>query len=147
MPAVQRLGTGRSASFADVQLTPFSYSAENKDVVTIKAGQPVAIHSSGVGIIRADATAPGKESIGIAMVDIAVGFAGAILVDGPMMLADWTDATGAVTLDPRAIYFLETTPGKLTTTPPAVPGNVLQRCGLELATNILSIKMDLPINL
>lgn len=123
------------------------FTAENKDVVPILKGQPVAVDPSGVGVVLANGTVYGKECVGLATEDIAVGFTGVILVDGPLELADWTDVTGSADLVPLGVYFLDTVSGKLTTTPPETVGYVLQRCGVQLTPAILQIKVDYPINL
>lgn len=121
------------------------FTAENKDVATIKAGQPVAIHSSGTGVVRANATTSGKECVGLAMADIAVAVSGDIQTDGQLTLADWTDATGAATLAARATYYLDTTAGKLATASPGTVGNISQSCGSEVTTTTLDIRLRYPI--
>lgn len=130
-------GDSLDASVVETLLT-----GENKDVVTIFAGQPVAVHSSGVGFVLADATAPGKEAVGLAQTDIAVGVSGPVLIDGLLQMDDWTEATGSETLAPRSQWFLSTVAGKLSTTAPTVTGNIVQSVARSVAPDMVKIEVD-----
>ncbi len=132
IPALQtKLGVG-----------PSGFEAENKDAVTIKAGQQVTIHSSGTGVILANATDNSKNSVGVAVANIAVGFSGRIQTGDTLSLANWTDAMGAATLGAKAIYWLDTTSGKMTTSPPSTVGKVVQRVGYALDDHTLMIEIE-----
>jgi hypothetical protein len=117
----------------------------NQDTATIHAGRPVAVHSSGVGVVLATAADNLRAAAGLAVADAAPGAACIVQPGGVLALADWTLATGAPTLAARATYYLAATPGLLTTTPPAVAGQVVQTIGLALSPTQLEIRIDPPI--
>lgn len=117
------------------------FIAENKDGVTIKKGQPVSVHSSGTGVVRAIATSMAGAAIGVAYEDIAVGEKKQILVDGKLYLANWTDATGSASLTAEATYFVDTTAAKISTTAPSSIGEVNQIVGKSASPNILVVKI------
>jgi hypothetical protein len=105
-------------------------------------GQPVAIHSSGVGVVLASAANNSKNAIGLATEDIAPTFSGVILVDGPLTLADWTNVIGSVTLATKATYWLSATAGLLTTSAPTTIGQIDQVVGKSVSTDTLEIKIS-----
>lgn len=122
--------------------TSSTFSAENKDSTTILKGQPVAIHSSGTGIVRANATNNTKNTIGLAGQDVAQGFSSPVSISGPFSMADWTNVTGSSLLASIAVYYLDTVAGKLTTTPPVATGNVVQFVGRALAPDTLDLAIE-----
>ncbi len=111
---------------------------ENKDVVTIKAGQAVAIHSSGIGSVLATAVGVASPCVGLAIIDVAPTFSGATQTDGILELDDWTDAAGSVELS-RGLYFLDTTSGMITQTAPVVSGQIVQPIGNGVSPTKLDI--------
>lgn len=120
-----------------------SYSAENKTAGTLPAGTPVAVHSTGAGVIAADATAA-PPCVGLLLADTAAGHAGDVQTAGPLTLADWTAATGAASLTARAVYFLAAG-GGLTTAAPATPGQRMQAVGRAVAPDTLDVTVFPPI--
>jgi len=126
---------GGGGGFTSIQM-------ENKDVITLPAGTPVAAHTSGSGFIRADASNNNKNAIGITNEQINVGFSGEVLLTGPVTLADWTDITGTSNLAARGLYFLDTTAGMLTTTAPSSSGQAVQLVGKALAADTLEILVE-----
>jgi len=99
-----------------------------------------SVHSSGTGVIRAHAAS------GIAEANILNTFSGLIQTAGQFTLADWTAVTGTVTLANKATYFLDpTNPGKLTTTAPSTPGQVVQIIGYAIDTTTLDLVFSPPI--
>lgn len=119
-----------------------AFSAQNKDSVTILKGQPVAVHSSGTGIVRASATNNGKNTIGLVAQDIDINFSGNVSTSGPLTQADWTNVTGGSLLATIAVYYLDTVAGRLTVTPPTATGNVVQFVGRALTPNTLDIAIE-----
>jgi hypothetical protein len=99
---------------------------------TISAGQFVSIHaSSGAKIRKANATDDTKPVNGFAAAGIASAAAGAMTVPGNVI-------TGLSGLTPGAIYYLDTTAGAITDTPPSGSGNLVQEVGVALsATSLL----------
>lgn len=117
-------------------------SAENKDGTTISAGMPAARHSSGTGVVHGNATDASKQAIGLATIDIAAGVSGNVQLSGTLQLADWTAVTGTTTLVALGLYYLNTTSGLLTTTPPSTVGNVVQLVGREVAPDTMEIMCE-----
>lgn len=123
-----------------------TFSAENKDSGTLAAGAPVATHSSGTGIIGASAASgTGLQAVGLLAASVAAGFSGGVITDGPLTLADWTAVVGTTTLAAKAAYYLDTTAGRLTATPPAQGGQALQRIGVAVGPNTLDVRIARPI--
>jgi len=124
------------------------FLAENKAGLTIQAGQPVTIHSSGSGVVLAQANSLSNCAVGVAAEQIAAGNTGRILLLGPLQLADWTSVTGTVTLTAKGKYYLvPSTAGLLTTTHPTANPDVLQFLGYALSTNIMFVQVGRGIGL
>lgn len=120
-------------------------SSENKQGATVYAGQAAALHSSGTGIVLADASSVLTPALGIITADAAAGIAAEILTEGIVTLADWTAATGAASLTPNAVYYLSTTAGLLTVTAPSTAGHYLQYIGRAITAQKLDISITQPI--
>lgn len=118
------------------------FTAENKDIVTIKKGQPVTIHSSGTGIVLASAANSATLAIGLAAEDIAVAAIGTVTTDGPLTNADWTDTVGAVTLTTKRQYYLSVTAGMLTLAPPSSAGQFAQPMGNVINPSTLELTIS-----
>ena len=121
------------------------FSAENKQGSQISAGQPVATHSSTVGIVLAGADVAGRQCVGLAMADIANGVSGNVQTEGVLDLADWTAATGSASLTAGAWYYLSATDGLLTTTAVSAVGQKHQPVGYALTTTKLDLRVADPI--
>lgn len=65
-----------------------------------------------------------------------------VLSSGIVTKADWTSVTGSASLTPGAVYYLSTSAGQLTTTPPSGSGDAIVSCGLAITTT----KLDIEIN-
>lgn len=121
-----------------------TFTAENKDVTTIFKGQPVTIHSSGVGVVLADADVASRPCDGIAGEDIAVAMSGTIVTEGTLTQPDWTLVTGEATLAPKATYFLSRVEGTLLPAPDS-GATILQSCGRELTPDTLEVSIKAKI--
>lgn len=119
-----------------------TFTAENKDTVTILAGQAVTIHSSGDGVTRASGTTKATYCVGLALMDIPVGVVGVVSTDGPFDKTDWTNVTGTVNLVAKGRYFLDTTLGHITTTPPTAFDNISQFIGKALSPTKFEINIE-----
>lgn len=115
------------------------FTAQNKDGATISAGMPAARHSSGTGVVHGNATDASKQAVGLAVADISASVSGNVQVDGLLTLADWTAVVGSTTLIALGLYYLNTTSGLLSTTPPSTVGNVVQLVGRAVATDTMEI--------
>ena len=133
------IGSGSSAGSGD-------FTAENKDAGTIYAGMAVAIHASGIGVIKAQADSIGTRSVGLAIADKAPTFAATIRTGGVLTLSDWTNVIGSVNLSAFAVYYLdESTAGMLTTTAPTSATQIVQRIGTAVSATSLDIEVEQPI--
>jgi hypothetical protein len=141
-----RLATGASGAVVNNML--FSdlatelgrqFSAQNKDSVTFAIGNPVAIHTSGVGVVQAEAADNLMNAVGLARLGVGVGASESVQVSGILTLADWTAITGSVSLAARANYYLSPTAGMLTSTAPSTVGQVVQLVGRALSTTDMEI--------
>jgi hypothetical protein len=123
---------------------PPQITAQNKGLVTILKGQAVAAHSSGTGIILANASTSSKNAIGLAGQSIAPSASGIVILSGPFTLSDWTAITGTVSLSALAVYYLDVTDGQLSTSPPSVAGsgNVVQFTGRSISVDTLDLLID-----
>ena len=115
------------------------FNTTNKQGSTIQAGQVVSGFPSGVGVALANSSDDTKPGIGLVTTTVVDQAACEVQTDGPFTLADWTAVTGAASLAARAVYYLETTDGKLTTTPPSLNPAVVHRIGRAVSPQILSI--------
>lgn len=118
-----------------------SYSAVNKDSITLIAGTPITEDVSGSGFVRANANITSKFCVGFLLEDIAPTFSGNISLIGSLILTDWTLIVGTATLSAKTKYFLDTTAGKITSTPPVITGQSLQIIGTSLDSLTLSINI------
>lgn len=130
---IQSGGGGGGGGTATVTL-------ENRDTVTIYAGQAVQRHGSGVGLMRWDGARP---CIGLMAAAVAPGFPGPVQSSGPLTLSDWSAATGSVTLPIAYVYGDLAYPGMLTSTVPA--SGSLQLVGQPVSPNTLNIVLPTPI--
>lgn len=119
----------------------------NQTGSTIAAGQVVAVHSSGVGVVLAKATASGYPAIGLAIAAVNSGVGGSFQTDGPLTLSDWSGAldTGSTVLTPKGQYFLSITDGKLSMAVPTTVGQLVQPIGYAINANTLEIEIGQPI--
>jgi hypothetical protein len=116
------------------------FAAENKDIVTIKRGQWVAIHESGSGVVLANADDNTHNAIGMMSADTSVGATQNVVTDEVFTMADWGEVTGATTLHGGANYFLDTRSGRMTTEAPEVTGQVAQYLGRAISTIAFDIE-------
>jgi hypothetical protein len=113
----------------------------NKDTVTLPAGTPAAVHSSGSGWVRASADSGGGDAVGLITADCLPNAAGLVRPKGPQSLNDWSAVTGAVSLAARGRYYLSATSGLLTTTPPGLTGQRVQLVGRAVDQYTLLIEV------
>ncbi len=124
----------------------FTYSAENKGGTTILDGMAAAVHTSGVGVVKASAADNSKPAVGLAVLFINPAASGGIQTEGVFELANWTDVIGAASLTAKAIYYLDpATAGMLTATAPTTTGQVVQVVGRAVSTTKLDIEIGDPI--
>jgi hypothetical protein len=96
-----------------------TFTSENKDVVPLALGQPVAVHPSGTGVVRASSTSPSLLTVGLVAMAIPVGLSGPVQASGPMTLPDWSAVTGTMSLAIGATYYLDAVLGQMAVGPPS----------------------------
>jgi hypothetical protein len=136
--AVQALQQGGGASV-------LAFTAQNVGFPTLAAGAPVAINGNGIGVVRADATTNLLPAVGLAQASTAPAATATVITSGLVLLSDWTAVTGTQTLAPRGVYYLGTTAGTLTTTPPSGTGQVVQQVGIAATPGTLDVSIAPPI--
>ena len=103
-------------------------TAENKDSVTILKGQPLKVHASGIGVQLAGNL---DACIAFAGTDTVVGEAVPLRVAGLINRSDWTPITGSSALAALGVYFLNGTPGRLTTAFPQASAGAMDRAAIS----------------
>lgn len=130
-----------AAGKLDSSMMPTGVAADTKSIAAtenLAAGDLVNIYiSSGVKCRKADATAAGKE---------AHGFVLAAVTSGNNATVYFEQINNQVSgLTPGAMYFLNTTAGGVTSTPPTGSGNVIQRIGPALSATELEFMPGDPV--
>jgi hypothetical protein len=114
------------------------------DVTTFLAGEAltagnfVYINATGQ-VLKADATLPAKAARGYVLSNVANAASATVYFD---------EANTAVTgLTPGASYYLSTTPGGVTTTPPATNGSgqIIQELGFASSATNIHVNIQEPI--
>jgi len=128
----------------DNSLMPVGIGADSKILPAsenLAAGDLVNVwNDSGTAKARkADATTAGKEANGFVLSAVTLGNNATVYFDG-------TD-TQLSSLTPGVVYYLATTAGGVTDTPPSGSGNVLQRVGRALSATELTFEPGEPITL
>jgi hypothetical protein len=128
----------------DNSLMPVGIGADSKILVAsenLAAGDLVNVwNDTGTAKARkADATVAGKEANGFVLAAVTSGNNATVYFDG-------TD-TQLSGLTPGAVYYLATTAGGVTATPPSGSGNVVQRVGRALSATELTFEPGEPITL
>jgi hypothetical protein len=110
----------------------------------VLAGQAIYIKSSGhAAVADADVSSTEASVAGIAVSGGGGITSGPLLyrTDGHIYLEDWTDATGSADLTPGAPYYLSTTAGYITSTPPTGDGEWVVKVGRAINARLLDIEL------
>lgn len=125
-------GSGR----LDSSVMPVGIGADTNAVTTseaLAAGDLVNIHAStGAKARKGDATAAGKKAVGFVLASVSSGASATVYFEGTI--------TGLTGLTAGAEYFLGTTPGVPTATPPTSSGNVIQSIGYATSTTTINFE-------
>lgn len=107
---------------------------------SLVAGNIVNLHSSGgnARVRKANASTAGSEANGFVLEDVVSGDPALVYKPGDVI-------SGLSGLTADASYFLSTTGGGLTVTPPSATGNVVQYVGRALSTTTLYFFPHTPI--
>ena len=118
------------------------FAAENKDTVTIRRGQWVAIDESGSGVVLANAEDNSRPAVGVMSADTSVGATQNVVTDEVFTLTDWSNITGMTTLQGGLVYFLDTRSGYMTTIAPDTTGEVAQLLGRAISSTQFDIEIQ-----
>jgi hypothetical protein len=138
---INALTTRVAALEALVPVETFTFDSTATD------GQPVYISGSG-SVDLADASALSTAGV-VGLVTnggAAATNSGDVDVDPDVVeLTDWSSVTGSSTLTPGALYYLSTTAGELTETPPSGDGEVIVPVGRAISTTELEVEIGQSI--
>lgn len=109
---------------------------------SVYGGQAVMMNLGSTGILPWNGT---REIVGVARETITAATSGMVQTEGPLTLADWTNATGSATLSTGTWYGDSTTPGDITQSAPTAVGETVQRVGVTLSSDTLEIRIGQPI--
>lgn len=115
------------------------YVTANESVVI---GQPVYVSSSNTVNLADASSVNTSKVVGLTSTPASANGTTILLTEGSVNQADWTAVTGTANLAPGSVYFLGTTAGKMTTTPPTGDGEVV----VTLGTAITTKKFDIEVN-
>lgn len=124
-----------------------TYAAENKNGTTLLAGQPVATHTSGTGVVAASAANGTLPCVGLIVADTIASVSGDVRTDGIVTMADWSAVIGAVSLTRGRYYLDPVTPGMLTQVAPTSAGQLVQAVGYAVDASRLDISFSTSIRL
>ncbi len=133
-------GSGRIST----TMMPVGIGADTASVVSsenLTASDAVNIwNDAGTPKVRkADATTEGKEANGFVLAGVTAPASALVYFEGSI--------TGLSGLTPGARYYLSTTPGQLTTTPPSASGNVVQFVGVATSATTLTFEYAEPVTI
>lgn len=120
----------------DNSVMPVGIGTETKSITAtenLSAGNLVNIWNSAgqFRVRKADATSAGKEAHGFVLSSVYSGTVAEVYLEGTI-----TGLTGLV----PGRYYLSTTPGEITDTPPSNPGNVVQYVGASVSSSELTFE-------
>ncbi len=120
----------------DNSVMPVGIGIETKSIQAsenLNAGDLVNVWNSGgeFRVRKADATTSGKEANGFVLSTFSSGSQASVYLEGTI--------TGLNSLTPGR-YYLSTTPGQATTTPPSGSGNVVQYIGNSVSTSEITFE-------
>ena len=113
--------------------------------VSLSAGQPVYVDSTSGQLKLASAVALASSMVAGLIQSATLATFAAPLATTTLTLSDWTAIIGAASLTKGSRYFLDVTPGTLTTLAPATPGQSVVSVGIALSTTQLKIAPTPPI--
>lgn len=109
---------------------------------TVVTGQPVFMSGNNT-VNLADATTVATANVvGFISSGATANNTATMLTEGSILLADWTSVIGSASLTPGATYFLDTTAGMMSATPPTGDGEVVVTLGIAITT----AKFDIEVN-
>jgi hypothetical protein len=109
----------------------------------VATGQPVYISGNNT-VNLASANTDGDPSLvlGLVLTGATANNVALVVANGSVTQADWTTVIGTANLSPGSVYYLGTTPGTLSATPPSGNGQVV----IMVGTAITLTKFDIEVN-
>lgn len=141
---IQQIPVGDTLSVAASEVDVVS--ATNANAAPLTIGTPVYVSSSGaVDKASASASTTARVLGLVKSTSIAPSSSGYIQTDGILSatVSEWDAVTGATGgLTAGALYYLSTTAGQITSTPPSGAGQYIIPIGMALSTTELDITID-----
>ena len=109
---------------------------------TVHAGAPAYIVSANTANLASATGLTKSRTVGLITQAASANAATIVQTDGSVVLADWTAVIGGSSLAPGSVYFLSTTDGQMSTTPPTSDGDVVVTMGIAVTTT----KFDIEVN-
>jgi hypothetical protein len=109
---------------------------------TMNVGQPVYVTAADTVNLSDASSNLTSNAVGLAATDAGSGESVVVFTDGPIDQADWTAVIGTTLLTPGVQYYLDTTAGQMSTSPPTVNGQVVVRMGTALTTTVFDIEVN-----
>ena len=109
---------------------------------TVHVGAPAYIVSNNTANLASATGLVKSRTVGLITQAASVDDNTFVQTDGDVTLADWTAVIGGAFLTPGSVYFLSTTDGQMSTTPPTGDGDVVVTMGVAVTTT----KFDIEVN-
>lgn len=116
----------------DSTFMPTGFGSDTSTITAgeaLSAGNLIYLNSAG-NALKADASAQAKEAIGFVLSAISNGASGTVYFGSGFI-------TGLTSLTPGTRYFLDTTAGGITSTPPTGSGKIVQQVGFARTSTVL----------
>lgn len=124
--------------------SPNSIIDARQAVQNFAAGQVAQVTIGGLYDLASAATLNSSGALGIANAAAIAGNA-VTIAEGFVTLPDWTAATGAANLSPKATYYLSaSTLGNLTTVAPTATGQCVVKIGTAVNSTTLLVEIEKP---
>jgi hypothetical protein len=107
---------------------------------SVSKGQPIYISTNNTGSLASSFPATSKV-IGLASSDSFLGNSLKVTLEGCFEMFDWSAVTGTSLLSPGQMYYLASDPGKLSTNPPSVDGQVVVRVGTAISETSMVVRI------
>ena len=109
---------------------------------TVHVGAPAYIVSNNTANLASATGLVKSRTVGLITQAASVDDDTFVQTDGSVVLADWTAVIGTTNLTPGSVYFLSTTDGQMSPTPPTGDGDVVVTLGVAVTTT----KFDIEVN-
>lgn len=124
------------------------FTMTNGDAVPLVPGMPVVSNTAAV-LLRADASSEALSPVmGLVTVGADLTLSATVQTAGAVVLTteQWDAVTGQVGgLQPGQRYYLDTSPGRITTTPPSAPGTSIAPIGRAASSTVLVIRIAMYV--